>query len=114
MRGSSDGRVPTDRSCYGPDPDNIDYAEYQAWLAAGNVPDPYVAPPAPPYVDANARIDAGIEAALAVAEAVKAAMQNIPDQFSATNYTLAKIQLDALTQAVVAMLQAQAAPAPPP
>jgi hypothetical protein len=30
------------------DPDNRDYAEYLAWRAAGGVPDPYVAPPAPP------------------------------------------------------------------
>jgi hypothetical protein len=30
------------------DPDNRDYAEYQVWLAAGGVPDPYVTPPAPP------------------------------------------------------------------
>lgn len=31
------------------DPANRDYAEYQAWLAKGNTPDPYV-PPAPPPV----------------------------------------------------------------
>lgn len=30
------------------DPKNNDYAEYQRWLAAGGVPDPYIAPPAPP------------------------------------------------------------------
>ena len=28
-----------------PDPANIDYAEYQQWLAAGNTPDPAPAPP---------------------------------------------------------------------
>ena len=27
---------------------NIDYQEYQQWLAAGNTPDPAPAPPAPP------------------------------------------------------------------
>jgi hypothetical protein len=33
-----------------PDPRNTDYAAYLAWLAAGNTPDPYVAPPPPiPY-----------------------------------------------------------------
>jgi hypothetical protein len=29
------------------DPANRDYAEYQEWLAKGNVPDPYVPPPEP-------------------------------------------------------------------
>lgn len=29
-------------------PGNLDWDEYQAWLAAGGVPDPYVAPPPPP------------------------------------------------------------------
>jgi hypothetical protein len=31
-------------------PDNRDSAAYDAWLAAGNTPDPYVAPPALPSV----------------------------------------------------------------
>jgi hypothetical protein len=30
-----------------PDPANRDRVEYEAWLAAGGVPDPYVPPPAP-------------------------------------------------------------------
>lgn len=29
------------------DPGNRDWVAYQAWLAAGNVPDPYIVPPAP-------------------------------------------------------------------
>lgn len=29
------------------DPANRDWIAYQAWLAAGNTPDPYVAPPTP-------------------------------------------------------------------
>lgn len=29
------------------DPANADYAEYLAWVAAGNTPDPYIVPPAP-------------------------------------------------------------------
>jgi hypothetical protein len=34
------------------DPANRDRAEYEQWLAAGGVPDPYVPPePAPPQVD---------------------------------------------------------------
>ena len=28
------------------DPDNVDYAEYLAWVAEGNTPSPYVPPPA--------------------------------------------------------------------
>ena len=31
-----------------PDPANVDFAQYTAWLAAGNTPDPAPAPPAPP------------------------------------------------------------------
>jgi hypothetical protein len=30
------------------DPRNADWQAYQAWLAAGDMPNPYVAPPAPP------------------------------------------------------------------
>ncbi|MET3995986.1 hypothetical protein ABID65_007658 [Bradyrhizobium sp. S3.9.2] len=35
-----------DHACIPNDPANRDWAEYQAWLADGGVPDPYV-PPAP-------------------------------------------------------------------
>jgi hypothetical protein len=63
-------------------------------------------------VRANARIDAGVEAALDVAVAVKTAMQNIPDNFSTANFVATKIQLDALTEAVVAMLRAQTTSSP--
>ena len=33
-----------DGACIPADPANRDYAEYQKWLAAGGVPDPYVPP----------------------------------------------------------------------
>jgi hypothetical protein len=44
------------------DPANRDWLEYQDWLAAGGVPDPYVPPPdpPPPPPDPNARIDTGV------------------------------------------------------
>lgn len=33
------------------DPTNRDRAEYEAWLASGGVPDPYVGPPPPLKAD---------------------------------------------------------------
>jgi len=72
-------------------------------------------PPAPPPApDANARLDAGIVAAYDVAVAVKTAMQATPNTFSNANFTVAMIQLDALTAAFVEMLKAQMPPVPPP
>jgi len=100
-----------DGACIPADPANRDYVEYQAWLTAGGIPDPYVAPPpTPPTPDANARITAGVVAALDVAIAVKAAMQNTPDTFNAQNFVAVKIQLDALTEAFAEMLKAQVDP----
>jgi hypothetical protein len=48
------------------DPANRDWQEYQTWLAAGGVPDPYVPPPDPPPAppDPNARLDAGVNSAV--------------------------------------------------
>lgn len=37
-----------DGACIPDDPGNRDWREYQAWLADGGVPDPYVPPPEPP------------------------------------------------------------------
>jgi len=36
------------------DPLNMDWVEYQEWLAEGNVPDPYVEPPPPPPTEGEA------------------------------------------------------------
>jgi len=93
------------------DPANRDRIEYNSWIAAGNTPDPAAPPPPPPppQRDANARLDAGVLAALDVVLAVKSAMQNIPDTFNNANFIATKIQLDALTEAMAAMLQGQAA-----
>jgi hypothetical protein len=111
----------SDGACIPPDMANRDYngdqfqPGYVQWVGAGNVPDPFIPPPpAPPYVDANARLDAGIIAAYDVAVAVKQAMQNAPNNFTAANFSTAMIQLDALTAAFVEMLKAQMPPEPVP
>jgi hypothetical protein len=110
-----------DGACIPPDMANRDYngdqfqPGYIQWKAAGNVPDPFIPPPpAPAYVDANARLDAGIAAAYDVAVTVKDALQATPNNFTATNFAAAMVQLDALTQAFVEMLRAQMPTDPTP
>jgi len=111
---TSDGTlIPTD-------PANRDWVEYQKWLEDGGVPDPYVAPPpAPPYVDANARIDDGVTAALTTVVAAAGAIHAIPHGGAVpARFEALLIQAAIISDAFVAMLQAQAAtmvpPAPPP
>lgn len=45
----SDGCVQQGDSLIPPDPENRDYQEYLAWVAAGNVPDEAEQPPVPVY-----------------------------------------------------------------
>lgn len=92
------------------DPLNEDRVAYEQWLADGGVPDPYVAPPAPPP-DASHRLDAGIAAAATTVMAARDAIHLIPHSGALpARFDALLIQLDVLTDAFVAMLQAQADP----
>jgi len=99
-----------------PDMANRDYAEYLDWVDDGGVPDPYVAPPpAPPYVDANVRIDDGVTAALTTVVAAAGAIHAIPHGGAVpARFEALLIQAAVISDAFVAMLQAQAAPMVPP
>jgi len=108
-----------DGACIPPDMANRDYngdqfqPGYVQWKEAGGVPDPFVPPPpAPPVVDANARLDAGIGAAIGAADAVRDAMHAIPNNMTGANFQAFLIQAKALSDAFVAMLEAQQGPPP--
>jgi hypothetical protein len=47
----------TDNAFIPPDPENLDYQEYQAWVAAGNTPLPYVPPEKPPELSLKDKLD---------------------------------------------------------
>jgi hypothetical protein len=95
------------------DPLNADRVEYEAWLAVPNVPDPFIPPVITPHVDANERLDAGISAAIGAAEAVRDGIHNIPNNFNAVNFQAFLTQAKVLSDAFVAMLEAQQGPPPP-
>jgi hypothetical protein len=96
------------------DPANRDRIEYEAWLAVPNTPDPAPPslPPPLPIPDANARITAGIEAALITAKSVRDTIHTMPNEFSPPRFAQLMVQLEVMTDAFVAMLEAQADIAP--
>ena len=106
----------SDGACIPPDMANRDYngdqfsPSYIQWKEAGGVPDPFVPPPPPqPIVDANARLDAGIAAAVATAVAARDAVHAIPHSGAIpARFDALLIQMAVTTDAFVAMLQAQA------
>ena len=54
-----------DRTFIPPDPANTDYTAYLAWVEEGNTPEPAPAPPAPPVLTTEQKLEA---AGLTVAE----------------------------------------------
>jgi len=84
---------------------------YDAIVASGAPIAPYE--PLPPTPDANARLDAGINASIAAAEAVRNSIHAVPATFNAANFQAFLIQAKILSDAFVAMLEAQQT-APPP
>jgi hypothetical protein len=95
---------------------NRDRVEYEEWLAVPNTPDPApaqpeVPPPSPSpptaVVDANMRIDAGIDAALVAAQEVRDSVHDITSTFNAVNFSKFLTQAKILSDAFVAMLEAQ-------
>jgi hypothetical protein len=91
IRTADQANIPNDSA-------NRDWVEYQDWLAAGGVPDPYVPPPLSlPVPDANERITAG---ALAAAQATKNVKADAPLEARVT----------ALEASLKAMCEAQMTP----
>jgi hypothetical protein len=89
------------------DPANHSWVEYQHWLAAGNVPDPYVTPP--PAQDANMRLDAGILAAVGTVMTARDAIHAIPSGGALPpRLDALLLQMKVTMDAFVSMLQAQA------
>ena len=74
-----------DNTSIPPDPANLDYAAYLQWVAEGNTPAPYVAPPAAPLSATPYQFRAGLTAAgirAQVETAVAASTdQNVKDAY---------------------------------
>lgn len=83
------------------DPTNRDRAEYEAWLAAGGVPDPYV----PPVPTSASKL--GLKRALAeigLWDQVKAAIAADPDIQEEWNLAIEIRRTDPMVEKLIAML----------
>lgn len=86
------------------DPLNSDWRDYQAWLAAGGVPDPYVPPPLPVPTSAS---KLGLKRALAdvgLWDQVKAAIATDPDIQEEWDLAIEIRRTDPLVERLVAAL----------
>jgi hypothetical protein len=102
------------------DPENRDRQTYDAWLADGGVPDPYVPPPVEPPVPtpgdvANLRLDAGIQAANDSVVGVAERLLQMPPHGTPPTVEELQAQMDylaaqcqVLADATRSMLEAQA------
>jgi hypothetical protein len=91
---------------------NYDWLEYQAWLDAGGVPDPYVPPEIPPPPpDPNARLDTGVQAAVDSYNQHSTVPQQLPGGSGGLSTEERLIRLE---ETLKAMCDGQMNPAPPP